>query len=41
MEIALQRMDIEEKLLLVRLMELYNYEFSIYSNEDINEYGHY
>ena len=41
MEIALQRMGIEEKLLLVRLMELYIYEFSVYSDEDINEYGHY
>ena len=41
MEIALQLIDVDEKLLLVRLMELYIYEFSIYSNEDINEYGHY
>lgn len=41
MEITLQLMGADEKLLLIRLMELYIYEFSIYSNEDINEYGYY
>ena len=41
MEITLQLVGVNEKLLLVRLMELYIYEFSIYSNEDINEYGYY
>jgi len=41
MNIALKLMDIEEKSLLVRLMELYNYEFSRYDNADINEYGYY
>lgn len=25
----------------MRLMELYNYEFSVFSNDDISEYGYY
>lgn len=41
MNITLQLMKVEEKSLLIQLMELYNYEFSIYSDEDINEYGYY
>lgn len=41
MEIALHLMRADEKSLLVRLMELYSYEFSVYSGEDINEYGYY
>lgn len=41
MEITLQRMPVEEKALLVRLMELYSYEFSEFSRDDINEYGYY
>lgn len=40
-KIELQLMKEEQKSLLIRLMELFNYEFSIYSNEDINEYGYY
>ena len=41
MDITLQLMSVDEKHLLIRLMELYNYEFSVYSNDDINEYGYY
>ncbi len=41
MNITLHLMSVEEKPLLVRLMELYNYEFTTYSNDDINEYGYY
>ena len=41
MDIALHLMPVDEKALLVRLMELYNYEFSAFSNDDINEYGYY
>ena len=41
MNITLHLMSIDEKTLLIRLMELYNYEFSAFSNDDINEYGYY
>ena len=41
MNIELILMKEEDKSLLVRLMELYNYEFTRYDDEDINEYGYY
>ena len=41
MDITLHLMPVEEKALLVRLMELYNYEFSAFSHDDISEYGYY
>ena len=41
MNITLHLMSVDEKTLLIRLMELYNYEFSAFSNDDINEYGYY
>lgn len=41
MDITLHLMSIDQKALLIRLMELYNYEFSVFSNDDINEYGYY
>ena len=41
MNVALHLMSVDEKFLLIRLMELYNYEFSLFSNNDINEYGYY
>ena len=41
MKIELQLMKIEEKALLVRLMELYNYEFTAYNDADINEFGYF
>ena len=41
MDITLHLMSVDEKTLLIRLMELYKYEFSAFSNDDINEYGYY
>ncbi len=41
MDITLHLMSVDEKALLIRLMELYSYEFSVYSNNDVNEYGYY
>lgn len=41
MEIRLELMCVEQKSLLVQLMELYMHEFSVYENIDINEYGYY
>lgn len=41
MDITIHRMGIDDKILLVRLMELYNYEFSEFSNDDVNAYGYY
>ena len=41
MDVTLQLMSVDEKSLLIRLMELFNYEFSQFSNDDINEYGYY
>lgn len=40
-DITIELMTVEQKSLLVQLMELYNYEFSVYLNADINEYGYY
>ena len=39
--VTLHIMSVDEKTLLIRLIELYNYEFSAFSNDDINEYGYY
>lgn len=41
MNITLHLMSVDEKALLIRLMELYSYEFTAFSNDDINEYGYY
>lgn len=41
MDITLHLMSVDEKYLLIRLMELYNYEFSVYSDNDISDYGYY
>lgn len=41
MDIKLEIMDITQKSVLIQLMELYNYEFTEYEDEDINEYGYY
>ena len=35
MDITLNLMSVDEKLLLVRLMELYQYEFSAFSSDDM------
>ena len=37
----MQLMKYEDKPLLVRLLELYFYEFTRYDSEDISEYGYY
>lgn len=41
MEPTLHLMGVDEKPLLVRLMELYLYEFSQYSSDDVSEFGTY
>lgn len=41
MDITLHPMPVAEKVLLIRLMELYLYDFSEFSQDDINEYGYY
>ena len=41
MEPTLHLMTVDEKPLLVRLMELYLYEFSQYSGDDVSEFGTY
>lgn len=41
MEIRVEPMLIEQKSVLIQLMELYNYDFSLYSGDDINEYGYF
>ena len=40
-EIRVEPMLVEQKSVLVQLMELYNYDFSLYSDDDINEYGYF
>ena len=41
MDVTLHLMSVDEKALLIRLMELYKYEFSAFSGDDISEYGYY
>jgi predicted acetyltransferase len=41
MEIILEPILKEQKSVFVQMMELYNYDFSIYEDSDINEYGYY
>jgi Predicted acetyltransferase len=41
MDISIQPMLIEQKSLLIQLMELYMYDFSLYSNDNVNEYGYF
>ena len=41
MEIKIEPILIEQKSVLVQLMELYNYDFSMYSDDDVNEYGYF
>lgn len=40
-EIKIEQILIEQKSVLVQLMELCNYDFSIYEDADLNEYGYY
>ena len=39
MKITIEPIAIEQKSVFVQMMELYNYDFSEFSNDDINEYG--
>ena len=41
MKISVEPVLIEQKSVLVQLMELYMYDFSLYSDDDINEYGYF
>lgn len=41
MKINVEPMLIEQKSVLVQLMELYMYDFSLYTDEDVNEYGYF
>ena len=41
MKITIEPIAIEQKSVLVQMMELYNYDFSEFSNDDINEYGYF
>ena len=39
MDIRIEPILIEQKSVFIQMMELYNYDFSEYSDDDINEYG--
>ena len=41
MEIKIEPILIEQKSVFMQLMELYMYDFSLYSNDDVNEYGYF
>lgn len=41
MDIQLQRASIDQKHILRNLLELYNYDFTEFDQEDVNEYGLY
>lgn len=41
MEVKIESILLEQKSVLVQLMELYNYDFSVFSGDDINEYGYF
>lgn len=41
MDINLEPILIEQKSVFVQMMELYSYDFSEFSGDDINEYGYY
>ncbi len=41
MKITIEPIAIEQKSVFVQMMELYNYDFSEFSNDDINEYGYF
>ncbi|MBS5873652.1 MAG: GNAT family N-acetyltransferase [Clostridiales bacterium] len=41
MTVRIEPILLEQKSVLVQLMELFNYDFSIYSGDDLNEYGYY
>lgn len=41
MKITIESIAIEQKSVFVQMMELYNYDFSEFSNDDLNEYGYF
>ena len=41
MEVKIESILLEQKSVLIQMMELYNYDFSVYSNDDVNEHGYY
>jgi len=41
MNITVEPIFVEQKSVFVQMMELYNYDFSEFSNDDINEYGYF
>lgn len=41
MKVTIEPIIVEQKSVLVQMMELYNYDFSEFSNDDINEYGYF
>ncbi len=41
MNIQIELLSVEQKSLLIQLMELYNYDFTLYEDVDVNEYGYY
>jgi len=41
MDIRIQPISIEQKPVLMQMMELYSYDFSEFSGDDISEYGYY
>jgi predicted acetyltransferase len=41
MHILIEAIPVEQKSVLMRLMELYMYDFSAFSGDDVNEHGYY
>lgn len=41
MNISIEPIIIEQKSVLIQVMELYNYDFSMFSDDDLNEHGYY
>lgn len=41
MDVTLESIRIEQKPVLMQMMELYSYDFSVYSGDDISEYGYF
>ena len=41
MNISIEPILIEQKSVFIQMMELYQYDFSEFSDDDINEYGYY
>ena len=41
MNISIAPILLEQKSVFVQMMELYNYDFSEFSDDDINEYGYF